>query len=203
MNIGRAALLLLSSFQSKLYGFKAFGAGSVIKPFPVRIDGTRHISIGRDCFFGSGLTLVAVEEHCGKRHDPVCTIGERCAFGAEFVLSCTNSITIGDSVLASARVFVADSYHGYSDVNRAILDQPMEGEAPVCIGDGCFLGIGSAVLPGVTLGRNCVVGANAVVTKSFPDYSVIVGNPARLIKRFDPLAGAWIANASNAESSAR
>jgi len=183
---------LLSVFQAKWYGFKNFGKRSLIKPFAVRVDGCKYISIGDDCFFGGGLTMVAVDEYKGKRHEPMCTIGNRCVFGTDFMLSCSNRITIGNNVLASARVFIGDSYHGYADTSLAVLDQPMTGEAPVSIGDGSFLGIGSVVLPGVTLGRNCVVGANAVVTSSFPDYSVVVGNPARLVKRYDEGSGLWV-----------
>jgi acetyltransferase-like isoleucine patch superfamily enzyme len=185
-------LHLFSFLQARWYGFKRFGKGSFIKPLAVRISGVKHISIGRNCFFGSGLILVAVEELHGRRHEPMCLIGDGCAFGEDFVLSCTSRIMIGNNVLASTRVFIADSYHGYEDTGRAILNQPMAGDASVIIGDGSFLGIGCAVLPGVTLGRNCVVGANAVVTKSFPDFSVVVGNPARLIKRYDPVVEKWV-----------
>ena len=61
----------------------------------------------------------------------------------------------------------------------------MDGEldfAPVEIGDGCDLGAGAIVLPGVRLGVGVQVGAGAVVTQSFGDYTVVVGNPARLLR---------------------
>ena len=183
---------VLSAVEGRIYGFRGFGERSVIKPFPRRISGARYIQIGDDCFFGDGLVLIATEEHAGVRHQPSCIFGDRCVFGSDAVISCTNSITIGNGVLTSSRVFIGDSYHGYEDPTRAILDQPMGGEAPVRIGDGCFIGIGAAIMPGVTLGKNCFVGANAVVTKSFDDYSVVAGVPARLIRRYDPSLEKWV-----------
>lgn len=186
---------LLSALERRIFRFRRFGRGSIIKPFPLRIDGTRYIEIGEDCFFGDRLVLIASAEFMGVRHEPSCVFGNRCVFGSDAFISCTSSITIGNAVLTSSRVFIGDSYHGYTDVTRPILDQPMAGEAPIHIGDGCFLGIGAAILPGVTLGRNCFVGANAVVTKSFPDYSVVAGVPAKLLKRYDAEAGKWVSGA--------
>lgn len=182
----------LSTLQRRYFGFRRFGSRSIIKPFPRRIAGARYIDIGEDCFFGDGLVLIAADRHLGISHRPSCVFGDRCVFGSDAVISCTNSITIGSGVLTSSRVFIGDSYHGYENPALPILDQPMAGEAPVRIGDGCFLGIGSAIMPGVTLGRNCFVGANAVVTKSFGDYSVIAGVPARLIRRYDPTLQKWL-----------
>ncbi|MHB1438658.1 MAG: acyltransferase [Vulcanimicrobiaceae bacterium] len=180
---------LMRFVQKRWFGFREFGARSIIKPLPSRISGAKYISVGRDCFFGEGLILVASDEHRGRKHSPNCVIGDRCAFGAQLMISCTNSIRIGNDVLASARVFIGDSYHGYEDVTMPISDQPMSGEAPVVIGDGCFLGIGCAILPGVTLGKGCCVGANAVVTRSFGDHTVVVGSPARAVRTYDPTTG--------------
>ncbi|HLI97519.1 MAG TPA: acyltransferase [Candidatus Baltobacteraceae bacterium] len=187
-----AVKALLSAIEGRFYGFRRFGRGAIIKPFPRRIAGTQYIEIGDECFFGDGLLLVATDKYLGVSHEPVCTFGDRCVFGSDAVISCTHSITIGSGVLTSSRVYIGDSYHGYEDISVPVLDQPMTGEAPIVIGDGTFLGIGAAILPGVTLGRNCYVGANAVVTKSFGDYSVVAGVPARLIRRYDVELQKWV-----------
>ena len=60
-------------------------------------------------------------------------------------------------------------------------DRETQGE-PILIGDDCFIGCGAVILHGVKLGKNCIVGANSVVTKSFEDYSVIAGSPAKLLR---------------------
>jgi acetyltransferase-like isoleucine patch superfamily enzyme len=185
-------LELLHQWCKARYGFAGFGAGSVIKLPPRTIAGGRYVSIGKNCYFGEHLTLVAPDEVNGERYTPRCTIGDNCAFGSANVISCTSSITIEDDVTTSIHVFIGDSYHGYDNVELPVGRQPMRGHAGVVIGEGSFLGIGSAVLQGVHLGKHCFVGANSVVTRSFDDYTVIVGNPARAIRRYDPGSRAWV-----------
>jgi acetyltransferase-like isoleucine patch superfamily enzyme len=87
-------------------------------------------------------------------------------------------------------VYITDQNHGYEDITRPI-SQQTQPERAVVIGDGSWLGYGAVVLPGVTIGKHCVIGANSVVTSDIPDFSVAVGVPARVIRRYDATAG-WI-----------
>lgn len=182
---------LMNRIQRALFRFRRFGAGSAIH-FPYKhISGARFIEIGKRCSFGSGLTLIATDAFMGRSHAPRLVIRDGVTFGADAFIACTHDIEIGANVLASDRVFIGDSTHGYEDIGRPISRQPMVGEAPVRIGSGSFLGIGCVILPGVTLGKGCYVGANSVVNRSFGDHTVIAGIPARAIRRYDSTGGLW------------
>lgn len=109
-------------------------------------------------------------------------LGAGSRIGAFCVISAAERIAIGSDVLIADRVFISDHNHESCDPERPIIQQGISAAAPVSIGDGCWLGISVCIMPGVTLGRNCIVGSGSVVTRSFPDASVIGGSPARLLK---------------------
>jgi acetyltransferase-like isoleucine patch superfamily enzyme len=135
------------------------------------------------------LSVVAAIE--GVR--PSLSIGHRTSVGRMCHIACVGEVVIGRDVLISDRVFIGDTYHGYTDPDTPVLRQPMADPEPVLIGDGAFLGIGSVILQGVTVGQRGYVAAGAVVTEDVPAGVVVVGNPARAVRRWDDAARAWIA----------
>ena len=164
--------------------FAAIGARSVVYP-PALIIGHHLISLGSDVVVHPGAFLSVIDEHAGRRYDASLTIGDGVRIGNDVVVACCGRIEIAARVLIADRVFIGDTYHEYRDVERAIVDQGLHDPRPVSIGRGAFLGIGSAVLAGVTLGEGAYVGAHAVVTEDVPAHAVVVGNPARVVRRWD------------------
>ncbi|MFJ3044295.1 acyltransferase [Herbaspirillum chlorophenolicum] len=114
-------------------------------------------------------------------------IGERTSFFSDCVIS--GAITIGKDCLFAKNVTILSSTHAIDgsgtirENDAALLQNPgYRFHLPVTIGDDCWLGSNSVVLPGVTLATGTVVGANSVVTQDFPAYSVVAGVPARFIR---------------------
>jgi len=85
-------------------------------------------------------------------------------------------------------VYITDQNHGYEDISRPISVQTMP-EKSVRIGNGSWLGYGTVVLPGSDIGEHVVIGANSVVTGTIPSFSVAVGSPAKVVRRY--VNGAW------------
>ena len=96
------------------------------------------------------------------------------------VMMGAGGITIENNVLIGAQAKLISNNHDVYD--RAVLTVK-----PVLIKEGAWIGAGVSVLPGVTVGKYAVVGANSVVTKDIPDYAVAVGIPAKVVKYLDPL----------------
>ncbi len=151
---------------------------------PTTIFNEQYISIGDNTLIGPGVALSAgmvPGQECITK--PVVTIGDRCLIGKGSGIVGHFSITIGNDVWTGHHVYITDQNHGYEDVTRPISEQSQP-ERAVSIGNGSWLGHGSIVLPGVTIGEHVVVGANSVVTKDIPSFSVAVGSPARVIRRY-------------------
>ena len=123
------------------------------------------------------------------------TIGDHTVVNAQCVISAKNRIHIEDHVMVSACSLVMDHNHAYEDVTRPIQQQGASPGGTIRIEQGCWIGHGAAIVCNqgeLVLGRNCIVAANSLVTRSFPPYSVIVGNPARVAKQFDPEQQVWL-----------
>lgn len=112
-------------------------------------------------------------------------IGHHCQFHAMQLMQ------IGDGTVLSDYVYINDAAHGINPNDGLIMEQPLISNGPITIGKHVFIGLRSIVLSGVQLGDHCVVAAGSVVTKSFPEYSMIAGSPARLIKVFSVNEGTW------------
>lgn len=109
------------------------------------------------------------------------TIGERSLIGEGCILRGQGGIQIGNDVYLAPLVQVLAINHVYHDMTRPISTQGITAQG-IVIEDGAWIGGGAIILDGVRIGRNAVIGAGAVVTKDIPDYTVAVGNPARIIR---------------------
>lgn len=114
-------------------------------------------------------------------------IGSHCSFGAFNHITCANKVIIGDYCLTGKWVTITDNSHGETDYDSLCMPpgkRPVTSKGPVIIGTNVWIGDKATILPGVTIGDGVVVAANAVVTKDVPAYSVVGGNPARILKTF-------------------
>jgi acetyltransferase-like isoleucine patch superfamily enzyme len=127
--------------------------------------------------------------------EPKIIIDDNCLIGARDVISARNSIHIERDVIIGTSVLIQDHNHAYEDIRRPIREQGLTFGGKIRIEQGCWIGHGVAIVCNqdeLVIGRNSVIAANALVTKSIPPYSVVVGNPARLVRQFDPEKGVWV-----------
>jgi acetyltransferase-like isoleucine patch superfamily enzyme len=165
--------------------FGRFGDRSVICFPATALVNERYIHIGEGTAIGPHVTLsagMAPGQRCLT--DPVVRIGDRCLIGRGSGIVGHLSIEIGDDVWTGHHVYITDQNHGYEDLDRPISVQ-WQPERPVRIGDGSWLGHGTVVLPGATIGRHVVIGANSVVRGEIPDNCVAAGSPAVVIRRLE------------------
>lgn len=119
-------------------------------------------------------------------------ISDNVSIGQNFhVVSYKNSLEIGRNCTISANVFISNVDHDYRKLDKHILEQEMI-EKNTAIGENCFIGYGAVIMPGTVLGKQCIVGANSVVKGEYPDYCVIAGIPARIVKIYNVETKMWV-----------
>jgi len=193
----RVVTKLHSIWISLTYPFASRGSGLSIH-YTCRLARSQAYRIK----FGSSVRIskdVWLNALANGGDDPVIVIDDRCDVGGRCQISAKNRIHLERDVILSASVLVMDHSHRYDDVTLPIGDQGVTEGGRIRIGQGCWIGHGAAIVctkGELILGRNCVVAANALVTRSFPPYSVISGNPARVVKQFDPVKNMWVLGSS-------
>ncbi len=112
------------------------------------------------------------------------TIGDNVGIAQNVHITSGSNLTIGKNTTILANVFITNIDHDYKELDVPVLQQKTLINETI-IGENCFIGIGAAIQAGTILGKQCIVGTNSVVRGKFPDYCVIVGNPAKIIKQFN------------------
>lgn len=169
--------------------FEKYGnCSSIIKP--VCIVGNKYIEIGRNVVMRHGLRMEAIDEWNGIKYTPSIKIANNVGIQQYCHITCAGSITIGEYTSILPCVMITDITHQYEDIAVPPGYSDIDVN-PVSIGKYCMIGFGSAIMPGVQIGDNCIVGANSVVTHDLPNGSVAVGNPAKIIKRYNYLSNRW------------
>ena len=125
-----------------------------------------------------------------QTYTPKLHIGSGVTVTGGFKLLCADSISIGDDTLFGSDVFISDENHGMRSLDDAYAKQPLQTKK-VNIGNNCWIGERAIILPGAAIGEWSIIGAGAVVAGNIPPRSIVVGNPGKIIKRFDLDSNEW------------
>tara|TARA_B100001250_G_C19749068_1_gene766802 strand:+ start:675 stop:1262 length:588 start_codon:yes stop_codon:yes gene_type:complete len=166
--------------------FNTFGKNSTLS-YPFRINGSKFISINEKVHINEGSWILALKIN---QKDPIINIGKGTYVGRFAHIVGVSRVEICANVLISDKVYISDNLHEYKDINIPIKEQDILEKAPVVIGESTWLGENVCII-GASVGRHCVIGANSVVLTDIPDYSIAVGSPAKVIKRFNKSTGHW------------
>lgn len=152
----------------------------------IELHGGRYVDVANHVTMGRGLVLEVYDNYQDQHFTPSLKIGNYVNIGDYSHITCINGIIIKDNVRMGRKVFITDNAHGASD--RSLLDirpniRPLASKGPVVIEENVWIGEMVCIMPGVTIGRGAIIGANAVVTHDIPAYSVAVGTSAKVIKQ--------------------
>ena len=151
---------------------------------------------GKNIVIEKGITIYPgcrMETHNGGS----IVIEENINIGQNFhVISGHQELRIGKNTTISGNVFITNIDHDYTEIDKHILEQKHIVKK-TGIGENCFIGYGAAIQAGTVLGKQCIVGTYSVVRGVFPDYCVIVGAPAKIVKRYSFKKQAWLRTDAN------
>jgi acetyltransferase-like isoleucine patch superfamily enzyme len=188
-------LQIVGPIARKRYAFKKLGQRVLIDP-TADFSAANFIEIGDDswiqkhCWLSVALiALKSVPSHT------VISVGRNCSLGKRTMIAAAHRVIIEDNVLTSPNVLIMDHNHIYSDPSLPIKDQGITAAGEVTVEENCWIGMNACIVTKgiLRIGRNSVVAANAVVTTDVPPHSLVAGNPARLVKRFDFASETWTA----------
>lgn len=164
---------------------------------PRRIINPERMLLGDDITLGPSSFLYAITQYPGptmrhpshqlkiQKFNPQIKIGHRVTATAGLQIASQCEVVIEDDVMFASNVFINDASHGYENAVIPFKYQPLFKIDPIHIGKGAWVGQNAVILSGVTIGELSIIGANSVVTGSIPEKCIAVGNPAKVIQRWD------------------
>lgn len=174
--------LIYSNYISKKIG----RCGNNLRAVPLcYLRGEKYISVGSEVTFDRGTRIEAWDKYNGHKFCPRIVFGNRVTLNPNCHIGSINEVIIEDDVLVGANTLVTDHMHGRickEELKMTPKRRNLFSRGPVHIQKNVWIGEGVAILPGVNIGENAIIGANAVVTKDVPANAVAGGNPAKVIK---------------------
>lgn len=181
--------LVLSYFNTKFFYTKS---RLIRLPFDIRNSSSIDLGIGLTT--GVGCRIEALPRIRNKK---VIHFGKNVQLNDYVHITAVENVKIGNNVLMASKIYISDCSHGsysgdsiHSNPNSIPINRPLYSK-PVLIEDNVWLGEFVSVLPGVTIGKGTIVGANSVVSKSLPENVIAVGSPAKPIKKFNFKTSQW------------
>lgn len=184
-------LLRLKAMFYYRHIFGSFGGGSTLGK-PVLLTNPHFMHIGNNVHIRQCVRLEAVA--CDATYAPELRIGDNVNIEHFVQISAIGRLIIGPNVSIGSRTMILCGHHPFFDVKNPVkIGNRLAGKkAFIEIGDGTFIGSGVAIMQNVRIGKHVVIGANSVVKSSIPDYSVVEGNPAAVVMRYDEAQDCWM-----------
>jgi acetyltransferase-like isoleucine patch superfamily enzyme len=189
----RIARKLHSLWLQRTYPFASVGRRvSIHYSCDLRRSTANRVKIGNDVILSQDVWINI--PNVPDTQEPIIILEDGCAIGRRAVISARNQIHIMRNTIFGPSVLVMDHNHGFEDVTRPIRDQGETRGGTIRIEEGCWIGFGAAIVCSqgeLVIGKGSVIGANSVLTRSVPPFSVVIGNPSRVVKQFDPSKETW------------
>ncbi|WP_413587444.1 acyltransferase [Bdellovibrio sp. HCB274] len=176
-----------NSLRTRWWRFRLSNSSIVVSDC-CRIENLTKIQFGVNVFVGRFAWIESVIEYQGQQFDPLIEIGDEVSMSEGVHIAAVDSVRIGNYCLIASKVLITDHHHGLPESRSELMVAPKKRALvgkPVVIEDYVFLGDGVVVMPGIRIGKGAIVGANSVVTSDLPAFSISVGAPAKVIKKFD------------------
>ena len=172
------------------FSFKELASKSTLS-MPFSVEGARYIAIKKEVFIKPNAWFLALNYSDSDSLDTKLFIGNNTYIGRNAHIVALKNIKIGKNVLMGDNVYIADNFHRFDKADIPYKDQGVGFKSAVEIGDGTWLGENVCVISS-KIGRQCIVGANSLVIKDIPDYCMVAGSPARIIKKYNHTTQSWV-----------
>ncbi len=179
---------LKTRFWYRIFLRKCGKSTIVMPPFYLSL---KEMALGDHVLIYDHARIEAVCSYEGQSFQPRIVFHDHVQIQQNLHMTCASHIELGRFTSLGANVTITDIHHPYEDINLPIEKQPIQ-TREVIIGEECKIYNNAVILPGTILGKHCTVGANSVVSGTFPDFSVIVGAPAKVVKRYSITNQSWL-----------